>query len=90
MASINRLDMVEAKPLSRTPRSDVGQRLGPRRFPLRFVLLHSLTVAENGRPLDVNSLTSLGQVAFEAAAAFRAAHGSYSLITSKTSVEAAG
>ena len=44
-----------------------------------------LTVAENGRPLDVNSLTSLGQVAFEAAAAFLAAHGSYSLITSKTS-----
>ena len=47
-----------------------------------------LTVAENG--LDVNSLTSLGQVAFEAAAAFLAAHGSYSPMTSKTSVEAAG
>jgi hypothetical protein len=48
-----------------------------------------LTVTENGRPLDVNSLTSLGQVAFEATAAFLAAQGSYSPMPSKTSVEAA-
>jgi hypothetical protein len=38
----------------------------------------------SGTPLDPNSLTSLGQVAFEAIAAFLAAHGSYSLITGKT------
>lgn len=36
--------------------------------------------ALNGTPLDVNSVTSLGQVAFEAIAAFLAAHGSYSLL----------
>jgi uncharacterized membrane protein len=36
-------------------------------------------------PLDVNSLTSPGQVmAIEALAAFLAAHGSYSLLTGKT------
>jgi hypothetical protein len=41
--------------------------------------------ALNGTPLDVNSLTSLGQVmAIEALAAFLAAHGSYSLLTGKT------
>ncbi|MGC2695974.1 MAG: hypothetical protein WA738_09300 [Candidatus Angelobacter sp.] len=89
MASINRLDMVEAKPLSRTPRSNVGQRLHSI-FRFGSYYLIRLTVAANGRPLDVNSLTSLGQVAFEAAAAFLAAHGSYSPMTSKTSVEAAG
>jgi hypothetical protein len=40
--------------------------------------------ALNSTPLDVDSLTSLGQIAFEAVAAFLAAHGSYSLLTGKT------
>jgi hypothetical protein len=46
--------------------------------------------ALNGTPLDVNSLTSLGQVAFEAIAAFLAAHGSYSLLTGKTAPQTQG
>lgn len=37
--------------------------------------------ALNGTPLNADSLTSLGQVLFEAIAAFLAAHGSYNLIT---------
>ena len=37
--------------------------------------------AINGTPLDVNSITSLIQVALEALLAFFAAHGTYSLIT---------
>jgi hypothetical protein len=40
--------------------------------------------ALNGTPLDVNSISSLLQIAFEALAAFLAAHGSYSLITGNT------
>lgn len=40
--------------------------------------------ALNGTPLDVDSLTSLGRLAFESALAFMAAHGSYSLLTRKT------
>jgi hypothetical protein len=43
--------------------------------------------ALNGTPLNVDSLTSLGQVAFEAIAAFLAAHGSYSLLTGKTQTQ---
>ncbi len=46
--------------------------------------------ALNGTPLDVNSVTSLGQVAFEAVAAFLAAHGSYSLVTGKTAAQTRG
>jgi hypothetical protein len=37
--------------------------------------------AVNGTPLDVTSLTYLGQVAFQSALAFFAAHGTYSLMT---------
>ncbi len=35
-------------------------------------------------PLNVDSITSLVQIGFEALAAFLAAHGSYSLLTGKT------
>jgi hypothetical protein len=40
--------------------------------------------ALNGTPLDINSVSSLGQVAFDALTAFFAAHGTYTLITGKT------
>jgi hypothetical protein len=51
MASINRLDTVEAKPLSRTQSSDVGQRLhGIFRFGSYYFI--RLTVTENGKPLE--------------------------------------
>lgn len=59
---------------------------GGKRFLLACVaILGSIAYsALNGTPLDVNSLTSLGQVAFQAVAAFLAAHGSYSLLTGST------
>jgi hypothetical protein len=41
------------------------------------------TALFNGRPLNVDSLTSLGQVAFQAIAA-SGPHGSYCLIATKT------
>jgi hypothetical protein len=41
--------------------------------------------ALNGTPLDVNSVSSLVQTALESSVAFLAAHGSYSLLTGKTS-----
>ncbi len=37
--------------------------------------------ALNGTPLDVNSVSSIGQVLLTTAGAFLAAHGSYTLIT---------
>lgn len=37
--------------------------------------------ALNGTPLDVNSLTSIGQVLLTSVGAFLAAHGSYTLLT---------
>lgn len=60
---------------------------GGKRFLLALVAILGAIAysALNGTPLDINSVSSLGQVAFEAAAAFMAAHGSYSLITGKTS-----
>jgi hypothetical protein len=49
--------------------------------------IHSLVERElgfsralSGTPLDINSVSSILQIAFEAFAAFLAAHGSYSLI----------
>jgi hypothetical protein len=56
---------------------------GGKRFLLAIIAILGAIAysALNGTPLDVNSLTSLGQVAFEAIAAFLAAHGSYSLLT---------
>jgi hypothetical protein len=59
---------------------------GGKRFLLALIAILGAIAysALNGTPLDVNSLTSLGQVAFEAIAAFLAAHGSYSLLTGKT------
>jgi hypothetical protein len=40
--------------------------------------------ALNGTPLDMNSVSSILQTAFEAFFAFFAAHGSYSILTGKT------
>jgi hypothetical protein len=40
--------------------------------------------ALSGTPLDINSVSSILQIAFEAFAAFFAAHGSYSILTGKT------
>ncbi len=40
--------------------------------------------ALNGTPLDESTFTYLGQLAFQSALAFMAAHGSYSLLTGKT------
>jgi hypothetical protein len=41
--------------------------------------------ALSGTPLDINSVSSILQIAFEAFVAFFAAHGSYSILTGKTS-----
>lgn len=41
--------------------------------------------ALNGTPLDVNSVSSLMQTAMESVVAFLAAHGSYTILTGKTS-----
>jgi hypothetical protein len=56
---------------------------GGKRFLLALIAILGAIAysALNGTPLDVGSLTSLGQIAFEAVAAFLAAHGSYSLLT---------
>jgi hypothetical protein len=40
--------------------------------------------ALSGTPLDINSVSSILQIAFEAFFAFFAAHGSYSLLTGRT------
>lgn len=60
---------------------------GGKRFLLALIAILGAIAysALNGTPLDVNSVTSLGQVAFEAIAAFLAAHGSYSLLTGSPS-----
>lgn len=59
---------------------------GGKRFILALVSLIGVIAysALNGTPLDVNSLSSIGQVLLTTAGAFLAAHGSYSLITGKT------
>jgi hypothetical protein len=56
---------------------------GGKRFCLALIAIVGAIAysALNGTPLDADSLTSLGQVAFQAVAAFMAAHGSYSLLT---------
>lgn len=46
--------------------------------------------AINGTPLDLTTFSGLLQTAFEALAAFMAAHGSYSLITGKTAPQDIG
>ena len=59
---------------------------GGKRFLLAIIaIVGSIAFsALNGTPLDGNSLTSLGQIALQAALAFFAAHGTYSLLTGKT------
>jgi hypothetical protein len=63
---------------------------GGKRFLLALIAILGATAysALNGTPLDVNSVTSLGQVTFEAIAAFLAAHGSYSLIIGRNRLSA--
>jgi hypothetical protein len=60
---------------------------GGKRFVLALVaILGAISFsALTGTPLNVDSVSSLVQVAFEALAAFLAAHGSYSLVTGSPS-----
>ena len=59
---------------------------GGKRFLLALLSLVGVISysALNGTPLDVNSVSSIGQVLLTTAGAFLAAHGSYSLLTGKT------
>jgi hypothetical protein len=63
---------------------------GGKRFALGVLSLVGVIAysALNGTPLDVNSVSSIAQVLLTSAGAFLAAHGSYSLITGKTSATA--
>jgi hypothetical protein len=60
---------------------------GGKRFALAILSIVGVISysALNGTPLDVNSLSSIGQVLLTSIGAFLAAHGSYSLITGSTS-----
>jgi hypothetical protein len=60
---------------------------GGKRFLLAIVSILGAAAfsALTSTPLNVDSITSLVQTAFEALAMFLAAHGSYSLLTGKTS-----
>jgi hypothetical protein len=72
-------------PISQGGKHD-GHSLVGKRFLLAVVsLLGAISFsAQSGTPLDINLVSSILQIAFEAFAAFFAAHGSYSLLTGKT------
>lgn len=63
---------------------------GAKRFVLGvFSILGVIALsAYNGTPLDIDSVSSISVTLMQSLAAFLAAHGSYSLITGKTSAVA--